>query len=349
LTGSEIRWGVLGCADIALRRLIPAMQRATGCEVLAIASRDADRAREAASQSHIPRVSGSYAELLTDADVDAVYIPLPNSLHAEWTVRAAEAGKHVLVEKPMALSVTECERMLAAAESAGVHLMEAFMYRFHPQHAYVRDVVASGAIGRVHMLRSTFCARMQRPPTDIRFSRELGGGALLDVGVYAIDAARWLAGGEPLSVSGSAVYDANGVDMSAAAVLTFDDRESSAVELHASDDAAPAASGGLIASVTCSFQAAGGGSYELIGSDGKVTVHQAFPQPPGRPARVTLEAAGSDPVIKEFPSEADQYQVMVEAFCASILTGSPQPFAPDSGVGNIRVIESLRNGTLAPT
>jgi predicted dehydrogenase len=336
LTVSDVRWGVLGCADIALRRLIPAMQRASGCEVLAIASRDAERAAEAARVLQIPRVYGSYAELLADADVDAVYIPLPNSLHAEWTVRATDAGKHILVEKPMALSVAECERMVAAADAADVYLMEAFMYRFHPQHAYVREMVASGAIGEVRVVRSTFCARMQRPPTDIRYSRALGGGALLDLGVYAIDATRWLLGGEPVTIGGEVIYDVNagvddvhGVDMSAAGVLTFD--------------------GGVLASVTCSFQAAGGASYELIGTDGKLTVHQAFSQPPGRPARVTVESVGAEPLVKEISPEPDQYQVMVGAFAAAIRDGTPPPFAPDSGIGNIRVIQALQNSTLAAT
>jgi xylose dehydrogenase (NAD/NADP) len=183
LTSSEsvLRWGVLGCANIALRRLIPAMHSATGNAVAAIGSRDIQRAQAAAHDLEIPHAFGSYSEVLDDPTVDAIYIPLPNSLHAEWTVRAAEAGKHVLVEKPMAPTVAECERMVAAARSANVRLMEAFMYRFHPQHAKVRELVAGGAIGEVRMLRSAFCVRMQRPPADIRFSPDLGGGALLDV------------------------------------------------------------------------------------------------------------------------------------------------------------------------
>src|SRR5919204_5085709 len=211
-----VRWGVLGCADIALRRLIPAMHSASGNAVVAIGSRDLERARVAASDLEIPHAYGSYAEVLEDPEVDAIYVPLPNSLHAEWTVRAAEAGKHILVEKPMAPTVSECNRMVAAAHDANVHLMEAFMYRFHPQHAKVRELLADGAIGEVRMLRSAFCVRMQRPPADIRFSPDLGGGALLDVGVYAIDAARWLVGADPLSVRGSVVLDEHGVDVSAA-------------------------------------------------------------------------------------------------------------------------------------
>ncbi len=320
---SDVRWGVLGCADIAIRRLIPAMHAAQGNSVVAIASRDRERAIAAARDLEIPRAYGAYAELLDDAEVDAVYIPLPNSLHAEWTVRSAEAGKHVLVEKPMAPTVAECERMVTAARSARVHLMEAFMYRFHPQHAFIRELIAAGTIGEVHMLRSTFCVRMQRPPTDIRFSPDLGGGALLDVGVYAIDAVRWLLDADPTTVSGALVLDAHGVDMSAAGVLSF------------ADD--------VLASVACSFVANAGGSYEVVGTDGRITAHQAFTPRPHRPPLVTWGTGDS----REFPPDVDQYRLMLEAYSVAVARGEPTPIAPDAGIGNIRVIDALRSGTLA--
>ena len=314
---SDVRWGVLGCAEIAVRRLIPAMHAAQGNTVVAIGSRDLERAQATAHQLAIPHAYGSYAAVLEDPDVDAIYIPLPNSLHAEWTIRAAEAGKDVLVEKPMAPTVAECERMVAAAQAAGVRLMEAFMYRFHPQHALVRELIAAGAIGAVRMVRSAFCVRMQRPPTDIRFSPDLGGGSLLDVGVYAIDAVRWLLGADPTTVRGSLVLDAHGVDMSAAGILSFGDD--------------------VLATVTSSFVANGGGSYEVIGTDGTITVHQAFTHPPGRPPGVTWADQS-----REFPPDLDQYQLMLEAFAAAVQRNAPAPFAADAGVGNIRVIESLR-------
>jgi predicted dehydrogenase len=313
-----VRWGVLGCADIAIRRVIPAIAVATRNEVVAIASRSLDRAQAAAAQLHIPHAYGSYAELLADDAVDAVYIPLPNSLHAEWTVRAAEHGKHVLCEKPMAPTVAECQQMVSACRTAGVRFMEGFMYRFHPQHARVRALIESGVIGKPSLVRSSFCVLMQRPADDIRFSAELGGGSLMDVGVYAIDAVRWLLGADPVSASGESFVDARGIDLSASAALNF-----------------PA---NVLASVTCSFIANGGGNYEVFGPDGKITVHQAFAQPPGSPARVTWP--GGD---EAYPADINQHTLMFESFATSLLDNASQAIADDAGIGNIAMIESLRS------
>jgi D-xylose 1-dehydrogenase (NADP+, D-xylono-1,5-lactone-forming) len=319
--GRVVRWGVLGCADIALRRVIPAMQAAAASEVVAIASRDIDRAREAARQLHIERAYGSYEALLADGDVDAVYLPLPNSMHAEWTIRSAEHGKHVLCEKPMATTVAECHQMVDACRRAGVMFMEGFMYRFHPQHARVRALIDSGAIGEPRIVRSSFCVRMQRPPEDIRFSATLGGGALLDVGVYAIDAVRWLFGSDPVGVSGHTTFDSHGVDLSSAAVLAF------------ADDA--------LATMTCSFVASGGGSYEVIGQLGRITVHHAIAQPANLSPRVSWETP-EGPGEEFFPPNIDQHRLMVESYSAAILSGHPPPIPDDAGIGNIAIIESLR-------
>jgi D-xylose 1-dehydrogenase (NADP+, D-xylono-1,5-lactone-forming) len=317
-----LRWGVLGCADIALRRLIPAMHATPENKVVAIGSRDLARAQSAANALAIPRAYGSYAEVVADEEVDAIYIPLPNSLHAEWAVRSTEAGKHVLVEKPMAGTVAECEQMVAAARKAGTRLMEAFMYRFHPQHARVRQLLSSGAIGELRMLRTAFCARMQRPPADFRFSPDLGGGALLDLGVYAIDAARWLVAADPISVSGSVVLGARGIDVSAAAVLTFPNA--------------------TLATVACSFIANGGGTYELVGSEGKLTLHQAFAQPAGRPPTLTLPNGD----LEVFDQAVNHYELMLSAYASAILANTPLPIAPEDGIANIRVIESVRTESL---
>jgi predicted dehydrogenase len=315
-----VRWGVLGAADIAIRRLIPAIQSTPGNAVVAIASRDLARAQAVAANLSIERAYGSYTELLEDDRVDVVYNPLPNSLHAEWTIRAAEAGKHVLCEKPMAPTVAECEHMVSACQKAGVRLMEGFMYRFHPQHARVRELLAEGAIGDVRMMRSSFCVRMQRPPEDIRFAAAMGGGALLDVGVYAIDAVRMTLGADPLSTTGSISLGPSGIDLSAAAALSFAD--------------------GVLASVTCSFVANGGGSYEVLGSAGKLTVHQPFAQPPGSPPRLTWDSP--DGLREEaFPPDINQYVLMIEAFSAALRDGAPTPIPAKAGIGNIRVIETL--------
>ena len=312
---------MLGCADIALRRLIPAMHAAAHCEIAAIASRQLGRARKAASELDIPHAYGSYAELLTDDTVDAVYIPLPNTLHAEWTTRAARAGKHVLCEKPMATTAADAAQMVADCRQAGVRFMEAFMYHSHPQHARVRELLAAGAIGAPRLMRSSFCVRMTRPAEDIRNQPELGGGALLDVGVYALDAVRWLLG-EPRAVTGQVVRDARGIDTSTAAALRFDDD--------------------VLASVTCSFVASGGGTYEVLGEQGRITVEQAFAMPSEATPRVRWTTP--DGTFEEVFPVVDQYALMVEGFARGVLDGGPLPIADDAGVGTIALIERLQQG-----
>ncbi|GAC1313492.1 MAG: Gfo/Idh/MocA family oxidoreductase [Chloroflexota bacterium] len=315
-----LRWGVLSTADIAVRRVIPAMREARGNDVVALASRSQERADAVGSALDIPRRYGRYEDLLRDPEVDAVYVPLPNSVHAEWTIRAAEAGKHVLCEKPMARTVDECQAMIDACRSAGVRFMEGFMYRFHPQHAYVRDLIASGAIGNPTLIRSAFCVRMQRPPEDIRFAVELGGGALFDVGVYAIDAARWLAGAPLTSAVGQVVYGDSGTDTSATASLVFDN--------------------GVIASASCSFVAAGGSMYEIMGPLGRITVHGAFTQPPGLGPVVSCETA--DGVReKKFTSGINAYALMIEAYARAAVDNTEMQIPEDNGAANIAVIRAL--------
>ena len=191
---------MLGCAAIAINKVIPAMQRSQRCEVVAIGSRDADRAAEAAAQLGIARSHGSYEDVLADEGVEAVYIPLPNHLHAEWTERAAAAGKHVLCEKPLGLGVAEVEGMIEACRAAGVLLMEAFMYRLHPLWQRTHELVADGTIGELRAIqaRFTYC---NLDPTNIRNIADYGGGAVMDIGCYPINVARWFFGGEPDSVS----------------------------------------------------------------------------------------------------------------------------------------------------
>lgn len=315
-----LRWGVLSTADIAVRRLIPAMREARGNEVVALASRTQAGAERVGSALDIPRRHGRYEDLLEDPEVDAVYVPLPNTLHAEWTIRAARAGKHVLCEKPMATTVEECRAMLDATRAAGVRFMEGFMYRFHPQHAYVRDLIASGAIGTPTIVRTALCVRMQRPPEDIRFATELGGGALFDVGVYAIDAARWLAGGAVTSAVGQVVYGESGTDTSATASIAFDN--------------------GVIASASCSFVAAGGSTYEVIGPLGKIAVQHAFTPSPTAVPVVRCETA--DGVREQtFPSTINPYVLMLEAYARAVLDNTPMPIPEDNGLTNIQVIRAL--------
>jgi predicted dehydrogenase len=217
----------------------------------------------------------------------------------------------------MAPTVAECQQMVEACRRAGVRFMEGLMYRFHPVHARVRALIQSGVIGKPALLRSSFCIRLQRPPENIRFSATLGGGALLDVGVYAIDAARWLAGAEPSAVAGRTSIDARGIDVSAVAALAFPDD--------------------VLASVTCSFVANGGGNYDVYGPLGRLAVQEAFVQRPDFPARLIWD--GGEEV---FPADIDQHRLMFEAFSTALLRNEPQPLPDDAGVGNIVTIEALR-------
>ncbi len=216
------RWGVLSTANIAVRKVIPGIQRADRCEVVAIASRDPERASRFATAHGIARAHGSYEALLSDPDVDAVYIPLPNHLHAEWTVEAAHAGKHVLCEKPLAMDGVEATRMVEACNSHGVRLMEAFMYRLHPSWEGVRQLIASGRIGELRSVQSWF-SYFNDDPSNIRNIAEAGGGALYDIGCYSVNASRMLFGGEPVRVEASMTRDPEtGVDVTTSAILEFE-------------------------------------------------------------------------------------------------------------------------------
>ena len=317
---SSVRWGVLGTANIAVKSVIPALFASEKNELVAIGSRDAARGQAVASQLGIPRAHASYDDLLADDAVEAVYIPLPNGLHTEWTVRAARAGKHVLCEKPMALGLDECRRMLDACREAGVLFMEALMYRLHPQHARVRDLLDSGLLGEPTLFRASFCFSMRNPRDNVRLVPELGGGALLDLGVYAIDSARFVLGAEPTDVAGRVRIDPRfGVDMTGAGVLTLPR--------------------GTIAEVSASFEAAGGGHYELIGTGGRVVVEDAYALGNGRPCRVRWQAGGREGE-ERFPA-IDQYRLEVDAFADAVRGRAPLPFPSDAGVGNIAVIERL--------
>ena len=217
----KVRWGVLSTARIATEKVIPGIRRSATGEVVAIASRDVGRARAAADELGIPRSHGSYEALLADPAVDAVYVPLPNHLHAEWSIRALEAGKHVLCEKPLALSAADAGRMADAATASGRLLMEAFMYRHHPSWIAVQELVAGGRIGRLQAVDSWFSYFLD-DPANIRNVLEYGGGALYDIGCYSVSLSRLLFGAEPDEVSAAIVRDpVSGVDILTTGHMTF--------------------------------------------------------------------------------------------------------------------------------
>jgi predicted dehydrogenase len=319
-----VRWGVLGCASIAVHKVLPAMQQADNCKIVAIASRDETRAVAAADELGIERHYGSYEALLADTDIEAVYIPLPNHLHAEWTIKAAEAGKHVLCEKPLALSAAEAGSMAEACERAGVTLMEAFMYRLHPQWVRARELVESGRIGELRAIEASF-AYYNVDPANIRNIAEMGGGALMDIGCYPVNVARMMFGVEPVGVH-AAIHDdpVFGTDILTTAVLDF---------------------GGRHASFVCATQLEPEQRVQFLGTEGRLLVEIPFNIPPDRPTRLVLTAGGDPPVepareVIEIPA-ADQYRVQGELFSAAVRDGTPVPTPPSDAIANMTVIERI--------
>jgi predicted dehydrogenase len=321
---SSLRWGILSTADIATKKVIPGIRKAERCEIVGIASRDVDLARGVADNLEIPRAYGSYEALLADADIDAVYIPLPNHLHAEWTIAAAQAGKHVLCEKPLAMTSADAERMVEAASAARIRLMEAFMYRQHPSWVAARELVASGRIGRLATVQSWF-SYYNDDPSNIRNIVDFGGGALFDIGCYAINLSRMLFEAEPTRVSAAIRRDpTSGVDVLTSAILEFEDG---------------------IATFTCSTRTETDQRVHIYGTDGRISIGIPFNIPPDLPTQVFVTAGGDPPVapateVLEFAVK-DPYTAEAEAFAAAVLDGTPTPVPADDAVANLRVIEAV--------
>lgn len=321
---APISWGVLSTANIAVEKVIPAMKKSGLSRVDAIASRSAERAASVATALDIPRSYGSYEELLADTDVEALYIPLPNHLHPEWTIAAAEAGKHILCEKPLAMTSAEARTMIAACEAADVHLMEAFMYRLHPLWVKAMGLIEEGVIGDVCAVRTVF-SYFNDDPGDIRNMTQTGGGALYDIGCYAVSVARLVFGSEPTSVKSSIKRDERfGTDIITSAVLDF---------------------GGRHASFVCSTQMEPDQRVDIYGTEGRIVVEIPFNIPPDRPTRLLHVAGGSPPVTPDVVvhevETADPYTVEADAFSRAILEGSPVPVSPMDAVANLEVIEAI--------
>jgi predicted dehydrogenase len=321
---TTLRWGILSTADIARKKVIPGLMKADRCEVVAIASRDAAQARLVAGELGIPTAHGSYEALLADPGVDAVYIPLPNHLHAEWTIAAARAGKHVLCEKPLAMTAADAERMVEACEAEGVRLMEAFMYRLHPSWVAVREIVASGRIGRLRAVQSWF-SYFNDDPTNIRNRLDAGGGALFDIGCYTVNLSRMLFDAEPGRVHASMTRDPEtGVDILTSAILEFEDG---------------------VATFTCSTRVETDQRVDVYGSTGRLSIDIPFNIPPDRPTRVRVTAGGDPPVAPSTEvltfATADPYTAEAERFAAAILDDLPTPTPPEDAVANLRVIERI--------
>lgn len=326
MAGERVRWGVLGAATIAREAFIPALRKgpcAGVAELVALASRDGQRAEQLASELQIPRAYGSYEELLAAPDIDAVYIPLPNHLHVPFAIQALEHGKHVLCEKPLALTADEAHSLLAAtARFPRLKVMEAFMYRFHPQWQWVFRNVQENRLGRLRSIQTHF-SFFDDNPTSILHRAEWGGGALMDIGCYPISLSRWLLGQEPRQVWGELrELKPFGVERVAIGLLDF----------------------GEVTSVfTSATNVAPHQSVHLYGERGHLGLTLPFNPPTDRPTYGSLEVDGTATEI-EFPI-CDQYAIQAESFSQAILRDTPVPTPLNDGVANMRIVDALRRSS----
>ncbi len=314
----KIRWGILSTANIG-RRVIPAIHAAHNSEVLAVGSRSLAAARAFAAEQNIPRAYGSYEDLLADSALDAIYLPLPNSMHAEWSIKCAEAGIPTLCEKPFASDAPEAQSIVDAFARHDVLLAEAFMYRFHPQHAKVKEIIAAGGIGDLQLINSSFTFPIS-DEANIRLSKPLAGGALMDVGCYCVNLMRFMTGEEPSQVRASARIGATtGVDEVLAGTLAFPS--------------------GIIGHFDCGLRAFRQHSYTLKGSAGMLVVPTSFV--PDKAAPTVVEHWQGDTCQKHSIPATDHYQLMVEDFADALIQGRPPRFAPSDAVSNMRVVDAL--------
>ena len=321
---TPIVWGILGAARIALERVIPAMHPSDLCDVRAIASRDAGRAAEAARAARVPVAHGSYEALLADPEIEAVYIPLPNHLHVEWSVRALEAGKHVLCEKPIACTADELPPLIETRDRTGLIIEEAVMVRDHPQWSRVRDLIEGGRIGTVRNVQLSY-SHFSVDPGDIRNQEAAGGGGLLDVGSYCAAIARLIFDDEP--VRAMALLDRDprfGTDRFVTAVLEFR---------------------GGHASFFCSTQSSRCQVVQIVGTTGWMRAEVPFAHPPDLPARLLIGsnvAPGTEPeeIVRFDP--VNQYRLQAERFGRQVRGAAPSRWPIETGVANMRVLDALR-------
>ncbi len=321
----KLNWGIMGNATIARLCVIPAIQKSSNGIVRALASRSPEGAAGVRHQNRIDRLYDNYQALIDDPAIEAIYIPLPNHLHHEWTIKALSAGKHVLCEKPLACSARQASEMADTAGGGGRILMEGLMYRFHPRSRKIHELVSQGAVGAVRLIRSAFCFRMSpqdaNRPDNARMRPETGGGALLDVGSYCVSIARWLYGSEPRQVQCQACFHPGGVDLHATGMLKFD--------------------GDRLATFEASFISGLQQTYTVVGEKGVIDLpHDAF-IPWEKEARYTLremDAEHSEPTI--IPA-ADEYQLMVEHFVEAVRGIAAPAFPVSDSVRNMRVLDAL--------
>lgn len=319
----KIRWGVLSTARIATKTVIPAMQLGEYCTVTAIASRRLEKAQVAARQLGIKKAYGSYEELLADPDIDVVYIPLPNHLHVPWAIKALKAGKHVLCEKPIGLSVAEAQKLLDISRKfPRLKVMEAFMYRYHPQWQWAKQRVSEGKIGELRTIQSFF-SYYNADPNNIRNKIDLGGGGLMDIGCYCISLSRFIFGAEPWRVCGVMEEDPNmKIDRLTSGILEF-------------------ASG--TSTFTCATQLVPYQRVNIFGTKGRIEIEIPFNAPSDRPCKVWY---GDGNRIKEVVQEvSNQYTIEGDLFSRAVLEDRKVPIPLEDAMANMEVIEALISST----
>jgi predicted dehydrogenase len=320
---NKIRWGILSTAKIGVKKVIPGMQKGKFCDIAAIASRDLRRAEDTARSLGIAKAYGSYEELLADPQIDAIYNPLPNQLHVPWSIKAAEAGKHVLCEKPLSLTVAEARQLLAVRDRTKVKIGEAFMVRTHPQWLRARELVASGRIGQLRAA-TAFFSYFNTDPKNIRNIPECGGGAVMDIGCYPINTSRFVFGEEPTRVLGLVDRDPQmKVDRLTSAMLDFPSGQST---------------------FTCSMQLVPYQRSQFFGTKGRIEIEIPFNAPPDRPCRLFVDDGrdvfGGGITSEEFPV-CDQYALQGDAFSRAILEDGEVPVPLEDAIKNMAVIEAI--------
>jgi predicted dehydrogenase len=319
-----LNWGILGAARIATSQVIPALQLGETHRVLAIASRDAEKASAAARSLGIPRSYGSYESLLADADIEAIYNPLPNHLHVPWTIRAMEAGKHVLCEKPIAMNAEEARTLVDVQRRTGMQVVEAFMVRSHPQWLEARALVANGRIGDISLITGHFSYN-RRDPADVRSRVDYGGGVLLDIGCYPITMSRWLFGSEPLRAVAFIDRDPDmGIDRLTSGLVEF--------------------AGGRQLAFTCAGQLVLHQVMQVYGSKGRIQFEIPFNAPHNRPVKVIVDdgrdLTGGGISVIEIPA-ANQFLLQADRFADAIQGRGELPVRLEDSIANMAVIDAL--------
>ena len=323
----KVRWGVLSTANIGVAKVIPAMQKGKYIEFHALGSRDLERGKTAAAKLGIPHVYGSYEVLLADPNIDAIYNPLPNHLHVPWSIKALEAGKHVLCEKPIAMSSAEAQKLAdVAKQHPQLKVMEAFMYRFHPQWQRARQMVNEGKIGELRTVHSFFSYH-NVDANNIRNIAAAGGGAMMDVGCYNVSLSRFIFGTEPVRVSGIVEYDPGfKTDRLSSGLLDF---------------------GSGTATFTCSTQLVPYQRVNIYGTTGRIEIEIPFNAPPDKPCKIWYQNGEE---IEEIQFDiCDQYTLQGDAFSQAILNNTSVPTPIEDAVANMKVIEAVFNSAKSGT